>query len=215
MFGEIFKDGNPKDKQDNTPLHEAAGIGQLDLCKFIVECIKKSTRKGFSLQCDANGKSPFHTAAESGHFEVCKFLIDNAVEKNPVFKQGVTLLHDMASIPKNKKVIGVTPLHHGVEKQYYDATRYLIGILEDKNPADDHGTTPLHRAAQSGHSEIVKCIIQCIKDKNPRDSRGITPLHYAAQSDYLDIYKMISQDLALKNPPSDTGHTPLHSALKN
>ena len=63
MFGENFKDGNPKDKQDNTPLHEAAGIGQLDLCKFIVECIKKSTGKGFSLQCDDNGKSPFHTAA--------------------------------------------------------------------------------------------------------------------------------------------------------
>ena len=60
-----------------TPLHSAATIGHLPICKLIIEfALDKNPR------CRAN-VTPLHIAAANGHFEIYKLIMDKVEDKNP------------------------------------------------------------------------------------------------------------------------------------
>ena len=62
---------NPRDKMSVTPLHLAASIGHIDICKeILVHEIEKNPP-------DDSGLTPLHYAVKQGHLEVCKLLLTN------------------------------------------------------------------------------------------------------------------------------------------
>ena len=77
--------------QDWTPLHAAAGYGNVDAVEFLVSHFKVSVdlRDKFS-------KTPLHIAAENGELDVLLFLIDRGANINTTDENGWTALH-MAS----------------------------------------------------------------------------------------------------------------------
>ena len=80
-------DVNTRDELGNTPLHWAAILGYLDICKYIMEKLDNEHPK------NANGKSPIHFAAQYGHLEVYKLLVENIEDKNHGDNDGITPLH--------------------------------------------------------------------------------------------------------------------------
>ena len=66
---------NPKDKINVTPLHLAASIGHIDICKeILVHEIEKNPP-------DDLGFTPLHYAVKQGHLEVCNLLLINIRNK--------------------------------------------------------------------------------------------------------------------------------------
>ena len=61
-----------------TPLHWAAGKGQFEICKLIIENVLQKNPP------DMNGKTPLHCAASSGHLEICKLIMRNIRDTCPV-----------------------------------------------------------------------------------------------------------------------------------
>ena len=70
-----------------TTLHEAAKLGNLDICRLITANTEDSNPK------TVLGVTPLQKAAEGGHLEVCQLLLDNIETKNTRNKNGQTPLH--------------------------------------------------------------------------------------------------------------------------
>ena len=147
---------NPPDSSDlETPLHKAAELGNLEICKLIV-----GETKNISQRTHLLGYTPLHDAAGSGNrnrMEIFKLIFDNVEDKEP------------------KDNDGRIPLHHAAKYGHLEICKLIIGEIEDKNPTDSRGWTPLHSAAQNGHEEIYNLIASQVVDKNPRACDGTTP----------------------------------------
>ena len=74
-----------------TPLHEAAGKGEFELCKQIINNVQNKNPK-----CHY-GFTPLHLAAEEGHLSICQLILKNTKNKNPRSKNGKTPLHHAAN----------------------------------------------------------------------------------------------------------------------
>ena len=61
----------------STPLHIAAILGKLEVCRLIMDEIKNDNPKG------AGGNTPLHIAAANGHSEVCEMMVERIGDKNP------------------------------------------------------------------------------------------------------------------------------------
>ena len=93
-----------------------------------------------------------------------------------------------------KRSDGYTALHLATLEGHFEIVKYIVGIVNEKNPATDDGNTPLHEAARKGHLEIYKCIADQVDNKNPANDVGTTPLHEAARKGHLEICKVIILD---------------------
>ena len=51
-----------------TPLHWAAGKGQFEICKLIIEIAEEKN------PADSSGFTPLYNASSCGYFEICQFL---------------------------------------------------------------------------------------------------------------------------------------------
>ena len=60
-----------RDNEGQTPLHYAAGRGNLEVCRFILNNIRNLNR---IYRKNADGKTPLDKASEEGHTEVCQLL---------------------------------------------------------------------------------------------------------------------------------------------
>ena len=220
-------------RNEYTPLHEAASIGNFDICKFIIDQVNDKNPAN-----DA-GTTPFHMAANyyrdssenDGHFEICQLIFEATGFQNPPNINGATPLHSAAyngnlkicemivekvddKNPRNN--CGETPLHSAAKEGHFEICQLIVEKVVMKNPRNNHGETPLHCAAEKCHLEICQLIIGKIEEKNPReDDYGYTPLHYAAENNNLEICKLIIGNIGENNPSDNRGTTPLHHAAKN
>ena len=178
------------DNRGDTPLHLAASMGHLNICKLIIKGVQVKNPE------NNDGDTPLHLAAEHGHLDICKLIIKDIEDKNP------------------GNNYGDTPLHFAASKGHWNVCKFIIKDMQDKNPGNLDGDTPLHVAAGKGHLDICKLIIANVQNKNPRDNSDSTPLHLAAFCGYLDVYKLIAETQQEKNPKDDDGLTPLDLATK-
>ena len=154
-----------------SPLHIAAGQGNIELCKNIFEKIK-NTQPRIQYKWTS-----LHLAARLGHEEICEFLMDNLEDKNP-FDQN-----------------GMTPFHYAAERGLTNVCRLTIENIDDKNPAAPNGCTPLHLAVKNGHLEIVRLIVETGVDKSSLFD-GKTPLDLVNPTHVrsFSLYRLLCRD---------------------
>ena len=150
---------NPPNSSDlETPLHQAADRGNLEICKLIIGETQDMAEIG--QKTHLMGRTPLHVAAEYPNpitLEIFKLIFDNVQDKEPKDKEGST------------------PLHYAAKYGNLEVCRLIIGETDNKNPMNSVGWTPLHCAAQNGHEEICNLISSKVLDKNPTGFDGKTP----------------------------------------
>ena len=123
-----ISDKNPKDKNGNTPLHEAAKSGQLRICELLTNNINDVNPK------NNEGTMPLHLAAKSGHVEICNLLLMTTQQPNPM---------------NNLR----TPLHYAAENGHLKTYVLLIQRYANLNIKGKEGLMPTELACKKGHFE--------------------------------------------------------------
>ena len=152
-------DVNAKNDNGETPLHNAAEKGQVQVVEaFLAAGVDVDIHTEDEYGC----YTPLHCASYAGHVEVVKTLpaagID--VDVNAEYGEVWTSLYK-ASEKGHVKV--VKALHAGganVNAEYLGGDRW----------------TPLHEATVKSHVEVVKALLAAGADVNAKDKYGETPL---------------------------------------
>ncbi|TYJ40967.1 hypothetical protein E1A91_A04G178700v1 [Gossypium mustelinum] len=161
------------DQESNTALHEAAGCGNVEVVKALLEFEDPD----FPYSANKKQETPLYIAAKRGDGGVLSGLLDKSTSTAHGGPHGRTVLH-AAAMAKDA-----------------EATRV---ILEKKGnltrERDEDGHTPLHYAVHlGGRKSVVEELLQrdvsaaYIGDKK----RGMTPLLMAARQGYLGTVRMI------------------------
>ena len=224
-------------------LNEAAGQGDLDQVKQIVEQLKDKNPQA-DIAKIYEVKLAVYKAATNGQLHIMEYICQyikgnvNFLMPNPqVYEK--TIFHSTAekghlnvvSFFTNKlsnpnpglltsdEFRGRTPLHCAAQQGHLPVVKHICSLLEDKNPKDSNGHTPLHSAGGSGQLHIVEYLIEHIEgDINPSDITRNTVLHYAAQEGHLNVVSLYSNRLTNPNPGKLSnddlrGFTPLLSHI--
>ena len=104
-----FDDKNPKDLNEETPLHWAASKNHFEVCKLILENVSDRNPK------DVRHITPLHMAAAAKNLELCKLILLNEVDENP------------------RDTRGNTPLD-GATSGSFDICKYILDKVSDKHP---------------------------------------------------------------------------------
>ncbi len=201
---------NAKDQGGSTPLHNAAGRGEMAVAKFLLANgadINSRARQGFT---------PLHNAARFDQKGMIELLLAHHAEVN------------------SKSPEGVTPLHLAAAKGFLSLTETLLANGADPN-AEMSGTaiepfhidreyagaqdpayfaaTPLHYAAASGHLAIVKMLLDHKADVNAKSQGGQTPLFMAVERDRLEVAKLLLANRANPNVKASTDITVFGMAI--
>ena len=102
--------------------------GHLNVCKLIIDNTKDKNPKSI------NGQTPLHLAARYGHVEICQLIIERIenVAKMDLPTKNKKIEKDLKSNPPNKD--GWTPFHMAAEFGHFSVCKFMLQILEDKNP---------------------------------------------------------------------------------
>ena len=166
-----------------TPLHVAAGVGNVALFNKILERAQNKD------PIDDMGFGPMMFAVGNGHIEMTKAIMKKSEDKNP-----------------KSRDIDLTPLHTAAISGHIEIFKMIMKEAKDKAPKDTSGWTPLHSAAYYGQMNICETFINYLADKNPRSKMGTTTHHFYAEKICKEICKLI-------NDPDNQGRTPLYYAL--
>jgi len=215
---------NERDADGETPLYYAAGNGDLQTVRWLVE-----------RNADVNSKSQFGPtaflrAAQMGHLHIVKWLVEEAnVEVDSFSAMGWTALHYAATYIGHLNVIrwlveerkvnvnanhrdGVRALHRAMEPEII---KYLVQNGADVNAQTDAGWTALHYAALRNDLDIMQWMIEERNaEVNTRDLDGTTALLLAARENHFDMVKYLLQKGADPIAPTSDGRTLLHYAAK-
>ncbi|KAF0720286.1 Aste57867_430 [Aphanomyces stellatus] len=184
-----YIDVNLQTKEGATPLYVAAGNGNLNVVKFLIE------RKANVALGHNSGWSPLHIACSKGHMGVINYLLQ----------------HIPIDIQTNH---GSTPLHLASTYGKLDVVQRLIAQKANTKLVDTNGWSALHDACSNGHMEVVRYLIQYL-DVNVKNNNGQTPLYLAAQNGKLEIVKFLLDKNAHVGAVSNNGWSPLHDASSN
>lgn len=197
---------NAQDKSGKTPLHQAAGLGQLVVADFLL-------RNGANIDSrDRSEATPLYEAAASGHKAMVELLIQHKADLELADRNGWTPLYRAAdkgfnsvvqvllahgADPNARAKDGATPLHTAMgQRAIIDA---LIARKANVNAAEDDGTTPLHIAAARGLDSIAQLLIEHGAQVDAKDKLNKTPLARAVEQMQIPTAKLL---LANKADPN-------------
>ncbi len=174
--------------QQQTPLHLAAGRGDIYLAKLLLEHgAEKDVR-------DASGCTALFVAADKGRARMVPFLLDRGISINAVNQLGETALFVAAAD-------GHVPV-----------TQELLKRGADTEIADIHGWTPLMSAAQEGHIAILSRLLQASARVDAASNIGETSLMIAAAEGYQNAAALLIENGADIDTARNDGKTALHMA---
>ncbi|XP_044279991.1 transient receptor potential cation channel subfamily A member 1 [Varanus komodoensis] len=205
------RDGLKKlDDLNATPLHHAAGNGQLELMQMIID--------GSSVEAlnvtDSSGNTPLHWATKKNQIESVKLLLSRGANPNILNSNAMAPLHLAAQCLYNDlvKVLiehsstdvnlegegGNTPILVACYKDNPEALKLLIENGGKICKANSIGCMPVHAAAFSGAKLCMEIIIKRgeVLGYSPKSHINFTntgkcsPLHLAVQSGDLEMIKM-------------------------
>lgn len=219
------------DNQGNTPLHEAARLGNTTLVEllFAAGCSINKQNK--------NGDTPLLLATKLIQIDSMTLLVnanaciatENRQGQAPVdydylrLAAGEALLNSNAKTPNGQRpLFDIVGSHsssmNGTNKDYlFKTINKLIEQGAHINAKQADGTTPLHIAAQNSQiPAIIDLLIKHGANTHAQDNRGNTPMHLAAQNNLVyNVTQLIQQSTHPIYLENNEGQTPLRLAIIN
>nr|ADD82928.1 transient receptor potential cation channel subfamily A member 1 [Python regius] len=220
------------DEMKATPLHHAAGGGQLELMLMIMD---GSSAEALNIG-DAYGNTPLHWATKKHQIESVKLLLSRGASPNSLNKNNMAPLHwavqyffddllkifienDMTEINLEGES-GNTAILLACYKDNPEALKLLIERGADICKANHMGTMPIHAAAFSGSKICMEMVIKQAEKLghspeshiNSLDNARNSPLHLAVQSRDLEMIRMCIEYGAQVDLKQNDKCTALHFA---
>lgn len=185
------------DAQGTSPLHRAAGAGDLELVSRLLD-------EGADPAAPDRVTTPLGSAAAGGHLEVARLLLDRGADAaagsptSPLPWKGIPLEmamgpeRDEASPAEGRLAVAVLLFERGTDVEATDAD----------------GRSLLHRAAEEGMLTWVEFLLDRGVDPDTRDGSGVTPLHLAAEHAHLRIAELLLRRGADPGLRAKDGTTP-------
>ena len=151
------------DKYGNTPLHDTARYGHLDVATLLLD-------RGANVESKTKDSyTALHRAARNGHLDVVTLLLDRGANVESKTKHGYTALHDAARYGR----INVATL--------------LLDRGADVESKDKYGFTALHNAAWYGHLDVANLLLDRGANVESRTNTGKTPFQLAKNQEIRDL----------------------------
>ena len=115
---------DPRDDDDNTPLHKAAWEGHKSVVKWLLE------KGGNATAVNKDGESPLHLASWGGHTKIVEWLLEKGADPYAANKNGDTPLQITVS---KKNRLYDQYAHIPLLKLDYANVHRRLGVLECHN----------------------------------------------------------------------------------
>ena len=179
--------------EDFTPLHNAAGLGHLEVARLLLDNDADPNSKS------SGGGTPLHLAATYGHVEVARLLISSGA--------------DLVAGSTGTNANGITALHFAAGHGQAEVAELLLTSGADPNIKDSASRTPLDLAARNGHSEAAQVLLRRGADPNVTNDDGLSPLFLAGCLGYARVVAYLLANGADVNLCGPGLVTPLHAAV--
>ena len=207
---------NAQDASGAAPLLHAAGFGNLETMKLLVD-------HGANVNLGNRRKStPLHWALYDE--AKARFLIDHGADVNAKTVDGRTPLYHAASMgnavpivrlllekgadPNAKTLTGMTPLM-AASRSNLEGQRILIEAHADVNARNAAGATALMTAASTGRPEAVRILLEKGANPNFKTKRNECALADAATAGNEETVKLLLDRGAEVNTQDIRGYSPL------
>ncbi|KAL0029838.1 hypothetical protein WJX77_003070 [Trebouxia sp. C0004] len=219
-------DVKSRDDAGCTPMHYAAGSGDLELVELLISLglsTQDQSRNGwdvFMWAClgghaavvtkllalgsnigvkDREERLGLHWAAEKGHADAVGVLVRDMLQAN---------LDIQATDSK-----GFTALQLAAKNRHMET---VAKLLDSAGTKEEKGYTALHLAVQAGNSDLVRQLLPLPAcDPSAKDVDGLTALHWAASKGQLGMLAALLKRGCQVNAPTNDGWTALHEAAAN
>ncbi|XP_035705994.1 transient receptor potential channel pyrexia isoform X2 [Folsomia candida] len=178
-----------------TPLHEAAYLGNIDILKLLVQ--NERNLQSLELRGGKDKNTPLNVAVEQGHLDCMEFLLS------------------VGAKPNKFNIYGQTSLQLSAMTKDFQAIQLLIKNGADVNTRDTRNRTPLHHCIQfaslSNYVEAIQCIETLLyngADINAQDENGFTPFNTAVDNGASTIVATLLKqgaDLTITNNAGQSG----------
>lgn len=219
---------NSKNKDDKTPLHEAAQFNRSENVEILirhganVNALKRADWTPLMMAC---------TKTELNECErTVRLLLENGALVNYSNKDGWTALHlacrepdvrivrlllkygaDVSKVTKNKR----TALHIACLHGNLETVEELLKLGVGCSLKDSCGNTPLHEAVLSGKTNICDTLVAAGALVSCVNNAGFGLLHFAASEGCVDMIEYLVNTLKCEvNDSTVCGFTPLHCACR-
>jgi ankyrin repeat protein len=162
-----------RDKNGSTPLHLAAGSGNLSGAKSLIAAGADIHAREYSTGEEDDGFSVLDLAAASGGNEA---LVDLLIKK------GAKVVERKKHVTRSALHVACAGLGLRGDRSNGKVIALLMAQVKDINLRDGFGQTPLYRAADGLAVDTIKYLVETYPeiDMNAQDYKGDTPLHRAA-----------------------------------
>ncbi|KAH9426420.1 Death-associated protein kinase 1 [Dermatophagoides pteronyssinus] len=183
-------DPNQCNKHGESLLHYCAGLGQLEIFKFLCKI-------GANIDAvDDQEDTVVHWAARQNHSNIIRF----------VFEQTASI----EILNKNNE----TPLHVAARYGHVEAVEQLCKCGANINAIDEEEESALHVASARGHYECVRCLLDAGANANLRNKNSYTPLHLALKRQHQMVAMLLLKAGADYELPDDNGERAIHYAAR-
>ncbi|XP_075590388.1 death-associated protein kinase dapk-1-like isoform X3 [Dermatophagoides farinae] len=216
-------DPNQCNKHGESLLHYCAGLGQLEIFKFLCKIdaninvvddqgdtvVHWSARQNHSNiiryvyeqtasieMLNKNNETPLHVAARYGHVEAVEQLCKCGANINAIDEHGETAI--------------LIAVWHGFPK----IVHILGEIGADTNIMNKEEESALHVASARGHYECVRCLLDAGANANLRNKNSYTPLHLALKRQHQMVAMLLLKAGADYELPDDNGERAIHYAAR-
>ncbi|GIY12900.1 death-associated protein kinase 1 [Caerostris extrusa] len=227
-------DPNYCNKHGETAVHIAAGLGHLNVVKFL------HSKKANIRALDSHGDSAIYWAARQGHEQIIRYLYEEGVSVDIQNKAKETALHVASRYGHTNAVAllcrcctdvnlpdehGETALHigvwHGFPKivdtlcNFGAKTNLRNKTLPRKFYDAKKRETPLHCAAARGHTDCVRSLLDAGVDLNLVDKCENTALHLAMRRHHESVASLLLQAGCKMDVFDNQGEGPIHIACRD
>lgn len=166
---------NDRTAQGVTPLHLAAGLGQIPLTHLLLE-------EGADVHAIYQlSWTPMHFAAKGGHVDIAKLLLKYRARINGSGN-------------------AAAPLHIAVQEGHQRMVAFLLANGANVHTPLTEGWTALHVAAQTGNMDLIRLLLEAGAPINVSNAIGITPLYSAALSGHVGVTEYLLSNGASCSP---------------